>query len=415
VAFLIYIYIYVWNPLNLSITFIFTLLSLKRVILRKVDFTLYETPLVKKRKIKNLFYKNQNFFLLIINKKLFYFIISAIITIIKMSTQISTAVTNSNKRFDGRVFHVHCDATPTSNDFDLEINGDGEEWGYFTPDIFLVISSQDLMNSIQDQLRKQLTSKYEAKAVTLQLADSNGERGSEMISSNLASRLITFINTIRGRALQFFKEEGLDGCNVRDTSADIVPTQAGIRLYPKLPAVKNDADATKEKLRELAVKYGAVPEVEGDECRDVSGLCVTIKVNIFGAYQNKFYMNYKLVAPFRGKDKPEVLAEQPKKATRKRAATSAKGSEGDEPAAKKRGGVKEKKELDFSAFKTEDELVLALVKSGVPMRQACQQAMDHFESREKSVAEDASATLAEMPTFTATSRAGGAGAGSADL
>ena len=334
-----------------------------------------------------------------------------------MSTEIS-----ANKRFDGRVFHVHCDAIPTSSDeIEMDINEDGEQWGYFTPDIFLVISSVDLMNSVQDQLRKQLASKYEAKAITLQLADSNGERGSEMISSNLASRLISFVNTLRGRALQYFKSEGLDGASVRDTNADVAPTQAGIRLYPKLPSVKDmmtgrvNDEATKAKLRELAVKYGAVPETEGEECRDVSGLCVTIKVNIFGAYQNKFYMNYKLVAPFRGKDKPEVLAEQPKKAARKRAATPAKGSEGDEPVAKKRGGAKEKKELDFSSFKTEDDLVLALVKSGVPMRQACQQAMDHFESRDKMSGDDASATLAEMPTFTATSRQmGGAGAGSAD-
>ncbi len=330
-----------------------------------------------------------------------------------MSTQILTTATASNKKFDGRVFHVHCDAIPSPDDLEMDINEDGEQWGYFYPDIFLVISSVDLMNSIQDQLRKQLASKYEAKAVTLQLADSNGERGSEMISSNLASRLITFVNTIRGRALQFFKEEGLDGSSVRDTSGDVTPTQAGIRLYPKLPVVKDNADATKEKLRELAVKYGAVPETDGGECRDVSGHCVTIKINIFGAYQNKFYMNYKLVAPFRGKDKPEVLAEQPKKATRKRAASS-KATEGDEPAAKKRGSTKDKKEIDFSTFATEDALVLALVKSGVPMRQACQQAMDHFEAREKVAAEDASATLAEMPTFTATSRAGGAGAGSAE-
>lgn len=330
-----------------------------------------------------------------------------------MSTEIS-----ATKRFDGRVYHIHCDATPSDSDFDLAINEDGNDWGYFTPDIFLVISSADLMNSIQDQLRKQLASKYEAKAVTLQLADASGERGSEMISSNLASRVITFVNTIRNRALQYWKEEGTDGARTRDANADVAPTQAGIRLYPKLPVVKDDAEATKSKLRELAVKYGAVPEMEGAECRDVSNLDVTIKVNIFGAYQNKFYMNYKLVAPFRHKDKPEILAEQPKKAPRKRAATPAR-AEGDEPVAKKRGGAtKEKKELDFSTFKTEDELCLALVKSGVPLRHAAQQAYSHFADREKQEQEDASAILnGEMPTFTATSRqmgSGGAGAGSAE-
>ena len=334
-----------------------------------------------------------------------------------MSTEIT-----STKRFDGRVFHVHCDPaiTPETN-IEMDVTEDGANWGYFSPDIFLVISSADLMNSVQDQLRKQLASKYEAKAITLQLADANGERGSEMISGNLASRLITFINTIRNRALQYWKNEGLDGSLCRDTNGDLAPTQAGIRLYPKLPSVNNqdsgdlDVEATKAKLRELAVKYGAVPEMEGAELRDVSNLDVTIKVNIFGQYQNKFYMNYKLVAPFRHKDKPEILAEQPKKAARKRAATPAR-AEGEEPVAKKRGGAKEKKELDFSTFKTEDELCLALVKSGVPLRSAAQQAFKHFEDREKGVVEDGSAAEAEgsMPMFTATSRQlGGAGAGSA--
>lgn len=312
------------------------------------------------------------------------------------------------KKFDGKVFHVHCDNTPQDSEIELEMSegGDDANWGYCSPDVFLVISSAELMTSIQDQLRKHLTSTYKAESVTLQLADANGERGSQMVSSNLASRLITFVNYFRNRALHFFKENGLDGSNVRDANADITPTQAGVRLYPKLPQVKGNDEATKAKVRELAVKYGAIPEDDESEPRDVSDLDVTIKINIFGAYNNKFYMNYRLVAPFRHKDKPEILAEQPKK-SRKRPATASSSS--DAPAKKARAPA-QKKDIDPSKYTTEDALAMAYVKSGIPLRVAAKMAMEHFDAENMEETEgEATATV-----FTQVSRAGGgAGAGSA--
>lgn len=339
-----------------------------------------------------------------------------------MSTESAAAA----KRFDGRVYHCHCDNLPTESDLDLDINGDRGDWGYFTPDVFLVISSPDLMNAVQDQLRKHLTSSYKAESITIQLADSHGERGSEMISSNLSSRVLSFVNILRCRALDYWKEEGTDGKKTRDATGEVAPTQAGIRLYPKLPQVKNDAEGTRAKVHDLAVKYGAVPATEGGECRDVSDLDVTIKVNIFGAYNDKFYMNFRLVAPFRHKDKPEIVAEQPKKAARKRPASAAAGASSSSEAgtgapAKKARAPATKKEVNPAQYKTEDDLCLAYVKSGMPLREAARAAMDYFEKKGEDGTDGSIFT--GTPNFTAAGRAmdaaasssssGGAGAGSA--
>jgi hypothetical protein len=331
------------------------------------------------------------------------------------TSTISTSADAAAKRFDGRVFHAHCDPLPTDSDVSLNINDTNKQWGLFTPDVFIVISSADLMASVQEQLRKNLTSQYKAESVTIQLADSDNERGSEMISANLATRVLSIVNFFRGRALSLFKEEGLDGSKVRDTSADLVPTQAGIRLYPKLPEVKGSADATRAKIRDLAVKYGAIAETEGGELRDVSNLDVTIKVNIFGAYQGKFYLNYRLVAPFRHKDKPEILAEQPKKAARKRAASAAPSGagagSGGEPAAKKRTPAV-KKEVNPDAYDNEDDLCMAYVKAGNPLRTAAQLALNHFRGRTE---DNSNGLFSEENAHEVSVAGGGAGAGSAGM
>jgi hypothetical protein len=317
----------------------------------------------------------------------------------------------STKRFEGRVFHAHCDTFPTPEELSCKVE---EKWGCFTPDLFIVISSADLMNSVQNQLRKLLTSQYKAESVTIQLADNVGERGSEMISSNLASRLLSLVSILRTRAYRDWTENGHERIQRLD---DITPTSAGIRLYPKLPEVKGDAEATKAKIRDLAVKYGAISLVDGEEPRDVSELDVTIKVNIFGDYQGKFYLNYRLVAPFRHKDKPEVLAEQPKKAPRKRAAsavgtTSGASGSSSEPSAKKARAPASKKEVNPDMYDNEDDLCMAYVKAGNPLRTAAQMALNHFRTRS---AEDGSHNLFSEQDQAEEVSGGGAGAGSASM
>lgn len=319
-----------------------------------------------------------------------------------MSTAMSTDSTP--KRFEGRVFHAHCDTIPSPDEFSCRAE---EKWGCFTPDIFLVISSPDLMSAIQEQLRKHLTSQYKAESATIQLGDAAGERGSEMISANLASRVLSFVSVLRARAYREWTDHGHDRIQRLE---DITPTTAGIRLYPKLPEVKGDAQATKAKVRDLAIKYGAIPESEGAEPRDVSDLDVTIKANIFGDYQGKFYLNYRLVAPFRHKDKPEVLAEQPKKAPRKRAATPS-GSGGDSASAvKKPRAPATKKEVNTDLYDNEDDLCMAYVKAGYPLRTAAQMALNHFKSRSGDDNTDGAIFSDENANEVS---GGGAGAGSA--
>jgi hypothetical protein len=315
-----------------------------------------------------------------------------------MSTEIS-----ATKSFDGKVVHIHCDPLPAESTLSFNFPSTGSTtFGVFTPDIFLVVSSADLMNAVQDQLRRHLTSQYKAETVTLQLGDSAGEMGSEMLSSNLATRLSQFIQLFRTQSAAAYRDT--HGASSINSGVQLAPTSAGLRLYAKLPDIKDKPEETKAKLRELAIKYGAIA-ADGEEIRDVSDLDVTVKVNIFGSYNGKFYLNYRLVAPFRHKDKPEILAEQPKKG-RKRSATesgAAPAKKARAPAAKK--GVDGVKPEDFD---NEDDLCMAYVKAGVPLRSAAQLALKHFEGRGSDDTDGAA-----MPAFQAVSGCGGAGAGAA--
>lgn len=363
------------------------------------------------------------------------------------------------KRFDGRVFHVHCDPMISAESLAFDFPSTGEnQFGTIVPEIFLVISSPDLLAAVQKQLQNHLNGTYNAQSVTFQLGDAEGALGSEMISENLASRLVHVLNIVRNQARDAMKQHLGAPASASSPHCNLTPTAAGLRLYPKLPEVKGNKAETDRKVRELAVKYGAVPGEDG-EARDMSKLAVTIKINIFGFYKGAFYLNYRLVAPFRAKDKPEILAEKAK-APRKRNATGA-GRKPRAPAAAAAAGgdaegegagdadaaaasssagagaasAKRKAEapgapkkrvrpvgaleaaatnIDPSDYANEDDLALAYVKAGIPLRQATVKAMQHFAE-----AEDASA-----PTFTAVSRtlstggagnaAAGAGAGGDD-
>ena len=98
-------------------------------------------------------------------------------------------IQNMDKRFDGRVFHAHCDPQITAESLTFDFPGKGEmQFGVITPDIFIVINSPDLMAAVQKQLANHMTGAYKAQSVTIQLGDAEGALGSEMISENLAAR-----------------------------------------------------------------------------------------------------------------------------------------------------------------------------------------------------------------------------------
>lgn len=282
--------------------------------------------------------------------------------------------------FNGKVFHAHCDAFVEGAQITTRFADDEKEYGLFEPGFFLVINSQDLLSNIQSQLRKQLDASYEAKSVTVQLGDAAGELGSEMIGANCAARLVRQINILRTTCASHFKERY--GGSV-PSDLDIKPTAAGLRLYPKIPD-------NKDKLRELAIKYGVLADDEGN-LRDMTNLNVTLMANMFGMYKGSFYLNFRICAPFKARDKPEVLAEV-KKSRAKRAAPK-KAEAGEEgvaaPATKRKaadsGAAKRQRksdvEVDPSQYATEDELCVAYVKAGMPIRAAAQMAVAHFSSQ----------------------------------
>jgi hypothetical protein len=331
-----------------------------------------------------------------------------------MSTHIEVSDAAA-RRFDGRVFHCHCDPQITPDTIECDFPSTSEnQFGVFAPETFLVISSPDLMSNIQRQLQNHQTGNYKAESCTIQLGDSEGALGSEMLSDNLATRLVQTLNILRTKACEAFRTHYNVTSPATAPSVLLTPTAAGMRLYPKLPEVKGKPDETAAKVRELAIKYGAIPDENG-ETRDVSKHDVTIKVNIFGFYRGNFYLNYRLVAPFRHKDKPEILAEV-KKAPRKRPATSRKRTEGEDDAAttKKSRAVsgkstptstaKDLQEVDPEQYSNEDDLAAAYLRSGMNFRMAARLAAEFFASHD------------ETPTFTATAesafaRGGGAGAG----
>ena len=345
--------------------------------------------------------------------------------------------------FDGRVFHVHCDPMIPTETLAFDFPAQGEnKFGVCVPEIFLVVHSPDLLAAIQKQLQTHLAGTYNAQSVCVQLGDSEGALGSEMISENLASRLTTALNVVRNKAYEAHREKyggaGSSGAAAAaGTLANLIPTSAGLRIYPKLPEVKGDKASTDAKIRELAIKYGAIADDHG-AVRDMSKLDVTIKINIFGFYKGAFYLNYRLIAPFRHREKPEVLAEakKPRKratpAPRKPRAAASAGAGGSEeadghtsdveaPAAGKRkadgAGASKKRvrptnvaadaalSVDPSEFSNEDDLALAYIKAGMPLRMATQKAMEHFSN-----AEGAPAFMAVSRSMTSS---GGAGAGGA--
>jgi hypothetical protein len=303
--------------------------------------------------------------------------------------------------FTGKVFHAHCDAFLEGSQIATRFAEDDKQYGLFEPAFFLVINSADLLSAIQSQLRKQIDAVYEAKSVTVQLGDAAGELGSEMIGSNCASRLVRQINILRQTCASHFKERY--GGSV-PTDLDLKPTAAGLRLYPKIPEDKT-------KLRELAIKYGAIPDAEGNT-RDVSNLNVTLLANMFGMYKGAFYLNFRICAPFKARDKPEVLADVKK--PRKRAPTKARASsaEGEDAAAASTPAFKRKTpdaagapkrqrksdvEIDPSQYATEDELCVAYVKAGMSIRAAAQMAVAHFAGQvaaaQEGLGDDASEDL----------------------
>lgn len=300
--------------------------------------------------------------------------------------------------FDGKVFHAHCDAFVEAGQITTRFATDDKQYGLFEPGFFLVINSADLLSHIQSQLRKQLDATYEAKSVTIQLGDAAGELGSEMIGANCAARLVRQINILRTTCASHFKEQY--GGSM-PTDLDLKPTAAGLRLYPKIPE-------DKDKLRQLAIKYGVLPDDEGN-MRDMTNLNVTIIANMFGVYKGAFYLNFRICAPFKARDKPEVLAEvkKPRKrAAPKSKAASADGAEAEDAAApafkrksadaagapKRQRKAASDQEVDPTQYSTEDDLCMAYVKAGVPIRMAAQMAVAHFSSQvaaaEAELAED---------------------------
>ncbi len=326
--------------------------------------------------------------------------------------------------FDGKVFHAHCDAFLEGDAITTTFSEGENHYGLFAPAVFLVIKSDDLMSNIQEQLRKQVDATYAASSVTIQLGDSAGEFGSEMLGSNTAARVVRQVNHLRHACCTKFVDHF--GGSV-PSSLDITPTAAGIRLYPKLPEDKKDAANTKAKQRELAIKYGAIPDAEGNT-RDVSSHSVTLMANMFGFYKGAFYLNFRICAPFKTKDKPEVLAEakKPRKRSAPKAAGAGKASidlgetgevvsgtpsfkrarPGDEASAPKKAARKAGTlfsaavDVNPSMFDSEEALCMAYVKAGVPLRTAAQMALDNFVEK----------VAAEENTQDA---AAGAGAGSA--
>ena len=294
------------------------------------------------------------------------------------------------KKFDGRIWHVHCDTylegSALAVDFPVDRN-----FGLFNPDIFLVCSSSDLLTQIQEQLRKALHSSYSTESIHIQLGSSGGELGSEMISANLATRVAQQINLLRQRAYEAYRAHDASSPTISDTS--IHPTVAGLRVYLKLPVERGNKEATNAKIKELAIKYGAIPADDGS-VRDMSELDTAFKVNIFGFYNSSFYLNFKLVAPFRHKDKPEILAEQPKK-SRKRAPSAAPvaprkkavpihsedaGLTSEEVAAsslrapgtsrKSAKVVKDPSLINAEDYSDEETLATAYIHAGMPIREA---------------------------------------------
>jgi len=289
--------------------------------------------------------------------------------------------------FTGKVFHAHCDAFLEAPQILTRFAEDDKQYGLFEPAVFLVINSQDLLPNIQSQIRRAIDSTYETKSVTLQIGDAAGEMGSEMIGSNCAARLARQINILRATCASHFKERY--GGSV-PSDLDIRPTAAGLRVYAKLPA-------DKDKLRELAVKYGVLPDHEGN-IRDMTNMNVTIMANMFGMYQSNFYLNFRICAPFKARDKPEVLAEAkkprkraaPKKSTEAEdgaAAPAFKRKTPDVAAAPKRARKSGEVEVDPSKYANEDELCIAYVNAGMPIRAAAQMAVTHFASQVAAVQE----------------------------
>lgn len=338
--------------------------------------------------------------------------------------------------FDGKVFHAHCDAFLEGDAISTTFSEGDNKYGLFAPSIFLVVKSEDLMSNIQEQLRRQIDAPYAAGSVTIQLGDSSGELGSEMIGSNTAARLVRQINLLRQTCCAKHVEHF--GGSV-PASVDIAPTSAGLRLYPKLPEDRKEASNTKAKQRELAVKYGAVADAEGNT-RDVSGHCVTLMANMFGFYKGAFYLNFRLCAPFKAKDKPEILAETKK--PRKRSAPKAAGKVGagepsetgevvssaptfkrarpdDAPGAPRKAPRKGSllsaamtEGICAADFESEEALCMAYVKAGVPLRTAAQLALDNFVKKDLGANEDEATQHADEAAAAAGAGAG-AGAGSA--
>ena len=320
----------------------------------------------------------------------------------------TNAVTISGEKPKLNVFNVHCDpyAIPSSADSSLTYSKNDNKWGLFEKDTFIILRGYDLLNSIVSQLEKHMSEfesrgeTYKADSVYIQLGDSQGEMGSEMVSSNLATRLVNQLQAYRDFAAKGFSTH-YPGSKMDKKSIKFTPTAAGLRIYLKLPT-GTSVDETKEKIAALLEKYrGAAADQEGDKVK-----ALTFKINMFGCYNDKFYMNYRIISPFDIRNKDEVLAAPvtAKKPAVKRKASTDAGSDtttnattnaslakktktanhmtASDNAGSKAIKLKKQKPVNPEDFETEEELCMAYIAGGINAEMAASLAKAQFELRE---------------------------------
>jgi hypothetical protein len=315
----------------------------------------------------------------------------------------TNATTISGEKPKLQVFNVHCDpyTSPSSTDTPLTFSESENKWGVLARDVFIVLRGAEVVNSIVSQLESHMNQfvargdTYKADSVYIQLMDSQGEAGSEMVSSNLATRLVNQLQVYRDFCAKGFVAK-YPGVKFDKKSTKFAPTAAGLRLYLKLPTGNTPAE-TVSKVGALLEKYrGAAATLEEEKHK-----AVTFKINMFGCYNDKFYMNYRLISPFDTREKDEILAAP---VTAKKPAAKRKVSVADDasttnasvsaPAKKARSGSvggsgaiklskqKSAKPVDPNDYETEEDLCKAYMAGGMEFGMASTLAKAHFELRE---------------------------------
>lgn len=245
-------------------------------------------------------------------------------------------------------WHAHCDVIPEVFTFGVSRvvsdRDSSRSFGVLAQDLVLVVHSDELMTEIQKQLREATNDglAYKKDSITIQLADNAGVPGSSMIESNVSTRFLHYLEELKSYMAKEYVELASDdekrglptfasGAEVSIPGVKMTPTQVGVRLYAKLPAES-------QKIRDLAIAYGAIPEGEGGP-RNVENKDCALKVNMCGFYMGKFYCNFRIIAPFNHRDKPEVLAKSKKSKTSKPRARKVSEGEGAGAGPKKRKAV----------------------------------------------------------------------------